>query len=737
MGGSPASKGSKGSGVPIFVGSGAHSHAQARGASMGPPQPASSRRSQTPQTTHSQLQEAVLPPPTTREIEQARPVTTHGRKGHTRENGATPGQRIPERGLSQGPADNATEGEVAESNGKGKARAAPRRPGKPPSAYVLFSQQVRPRIAHEAGTAEGASFSITARVRQEWLALPNEERARFEAEATEKKQVWESVMDEWRAQHTDAAADDAPRKRRTGSRQTAASEPVAPTMDAFQLFQQAQDGMTEDECGEAWDALPDEERTHYTLLAQEAEEKYLADLEVWEQDQGKGQKRPREKPRTVSDDEADYLVELDTYGPALKARRIDSRKTAMADLSSASFKHGRASKRTFDMERKLKAVARERQQLLKEQRAARGKEESTQPAGSGKREQAFSSEHRHEPEEEIIDEGDEGEDGDGGAESDAESVGATSVASSHHPLRDNRFTVRTRIVNGQIVLDESSLQQQRSNDASMDGVGQEYVDVNESDRFVNSATYSKRVGTERWDAHETGQFLRAVSMWGSDFEMISRMFPNRNRKQIRAKWRSLERTDSRSLDLAFRRKLPVDLEEYGILAGVDLSGEAPSIQAQVIKKAEGEGEGEGDGEDVDEGQEDRPVERDENGLEIVDEGEEVRKVIRKKSATPIRLAKSKSPSAVQTDDEDDDEQLPTMEEAMRTDSAQSASRKERAQSTSSATAPHRPRSASAAATHAAEVERLRLEKKQQDLQRKERERARRRSVPTNEEEVID
>ncbi|UZJ51060.1 hypothetical protein CBS101457_000380 [Exobasidium rhododendri] len=791
---------SRGGGVPIFVGSGAHSHAHARGTSMGPPLVAPSRRSQTPQATASPrisapLEEPVQAPPFwTRHhdgqgdapAEVGQEVLIPGRKRRMEpENNLRRSRRNVADGKDassvHAPVDySATrdaggdEGEDGHKTRKDKGKAVPQRPTKPLSAYVLFSRETRPRISEAAGTADGASFNITAKVREEWKNLPLDERAHYESEAALKKEVWQSNMEDWLAKYSESQASHPTttlsRTRRSMSRKV---EPAPPSKDAYQLFQDDRPGdESAEKRREAWQSLSGEERAEYENRVREAERQYATEKQLWDEENEVEVKRKRtkEKKKTASEDEAGYLAEVEQYGAHLRARRLDPRKTAMADLSLPAFKQGRASRRTFDMQRKLENVKRERKKQLKVHRAA---VVSGRTADEGQRRREKGEKEEEEEEDDDEDEAERGgpagegrqpssrtnsdgeereeDEADGGG-SDADSAGATSVASSHHhPLRENRFTVQTRIVNGQIVLDESSLQQQRSLDASMDGLGAEYLDINENDRFVNSATYSKRVGTERWDAQETRRFLQAVSMWGSDFEMIARMFPNRNRKQIRSKWRSLERTDSRSLDLAFKRKLPVDLEEYGLLAGVDLSGEAPRIEASLLSRKLEELQ---EGEDREEEERakglavdpTREIERNEYGHEIIEEGRpaEATKVVRKKSATPIRVAASEIPSGAardeqgdgDDDDDDDDEtnDLPATKEDIMKDAKR---RNERAVSASSTTSHHRPRSGSVSKSNSTETERLRAEKKKRELERKERERSRRRHVPRNEEEVVE
>jgi hypothetical protein len=66
--------------------------------------------------------------------------------------------------------------------------------------------------------------------------------------------------------------------------------------------------------------------------------------------------------------------------------------------------------------------------------------------------------------------------------------------------------VQTRIVDGQIVLDEQSLEADLA--AAHADTVHEYVDENERERFVNSATRGKRKGVRRWDADETQKFYK-------------------------------------------------------------------------------------------------------------------------------------------------------------------------------------------------------------------------------------
>ena len=266
---------------------------------------------------------------------------------------------------------------------------------------------------------------------------------------------------------------------------------------------------------------------------------------------------------SISDDEAEYQRQCEQQGTAapdsdLPPLRIDIGTTRMESIAVTHWKSGRASSRTFELER-----VRARQ--LKKRR-----EEAAQQDGDGAR----------------------------------ASMEPGSVKTSHTPgpltpretpapeaepqFGENRFAVQTRIVDGKIVLDEQSLYANYRDDEQQEREQKhwEVIDERESDQFVNSASRSKQRRTQRWSAQETEQFYQAVSQWGTDFEMITRLFPRRTRREIKAKWTKESRQHPQRLDDAFKRRVKVDLTAYGQAVGVDLSGPPPVITPRAEPKAD-------------------------------------------------------------------------------------------------------------------------------------------------------
>ncbi|KAJ5667493.1 hypothetical protein N7507_003357 [Penicillium longicatenatum] len=123
-----------------------------------------------------------------------------------------------------------------------------------------------------------------------------------------------------------------------------------------------------------------------------------------------------------------------------------------------------------------------------------------------------------------------------------------------------------RIVNGEIVLDAASLQVDRHADAARDAGDMDVVEENQLTRKINQATYGKRSKTETWDEEMTDLFYRGLRMFGTDFMVISKLFPGRSRRQIKLKYNNEERKDAQRInDALFGPREVIDIEAYSQL----------------------------------------------------------------------------------------------------------------------------------------------------------------------------
>lgn len=115
---------------------------------------------------------------------------------------------------------------------------------------------------------------------------------------------------------------------------------------------------------------------------------------------------------------------------------------------------------------------------------------------------------------------------------------------------------------GTMVVDEESTVVDRHKNASYQNAHKVKVDENPFENLYNSGTYGKNVYTDPWSTEELIKFYKALSMWGTDFNLISQLFPYRSRKQIKAKFINEEKKHPVTVELALRSRLPPNFEQY-------------------------------------------------------------------------------------------------------------------------------------------------------------------------------
>lgn len=120
-----------------------------------------------------------------------------------------------------------------------------------------------------------------------------------------------------------------------------------------------------------------------------------------------------------------------------------------------------------------------------------------------------------------------------------------------------------RIVNGQLVLDETTRTIDRvaiANEAR--GDDEEVVVVDALSHKVNSGTYGRRERMPKWNDELTDRFYDGLRMFGTDFGMISMMFPGKSRRTIKLKFNHEERLDNEKIKITLAERVPVDMEAF-------------------------------------------------------------------------------------------------------------------------------------------------------------------------------
>ncbi|KAI1006607.1 hypothetical protein K3495_g1612 [Podosphaera aphanis] len=148
--------------------------------------------------------------------------------------------------------------------------------------------------------------------------------------------------------------------------------------------------------------------------------------------------------------------------------------------------------------------------------------------------------------------------------------------------------LKMRIVDGQIVTDEQSLRIDLHERARANAVEEEVIEENDFSRVVVSSDYLKRERSQHWNALSNELFWKGLSMFGTDFEMIAKMFPDRSRRQIKLKFNAEERKNPRRLNRVLMgiKTEEIDLDEYQRLGNLELEdlGVIKAEEASIEKE---------------------------------------------------------------------------------------------------------------------------------------------------------
>jgi len=70
---------------------------------------------------------------------------------------------------------------------------------------------------------------------------------------------------------------------------------------------------------------------------------------------------------------------------------------------------------------------------------------------------------------------------------------------------------------------------------------------------LTSMSFRSKNHTAKWTEEETRKFYKSIEIFGADFSMIAKLFPTRNRDQIKNKFHKEEKTNTFIMDEAFRK----------------------------------------------------------------------------------------------------------------------------------------------------------------------------------------
>ena len=122
-----------------------------------------------------------------------------------------------------------------------------------------------------------------------------------------------------------------------------------------------------------------------------------------------------------------------------------------------------------------------------------------------------------------------------------------------------------QLVNGEIVIVESSLRLDRHANAQAAREAEPVTVVEESalTHKSNSHSFMKREKRHNWNEEMTDLFYDGLRMFGTDFNMISKMFPGRSRASIKLKFTKEEKNDEERIkQTLLGDRIPVNMEEF-------------------------------------------------------------------------------------------------------------------------------------------------------------------------------
>lgn len=131
------------------------------------------------------------------------------------------------------------------------------------------------------------------------------------------------------------------------------------------------------------------------------------------------------------------------------------------------------------------------------------------------------------------------------------------------PDENSHQTIQLKLTaDGKMAVDEESTVVDRHRNAFYENAQKQRLDDNPFENQYNSSTYGRQRYTEPWSTEESIKFYKALSMWGTDFNLIAQLFPYRTRRQIKAKFVNEEKKHPVIIELALRSKLPPSFEQY-------------------------------------------------------------------------------------------------------------------------------------------------------------------------------
>lgn len=136
--------------------------------------------------------------------------------------------------------------------------------------------------------------------------------------------------------------------------------------------------------------------------------------------------------------------------------------------------------------------------------------------------------------------------------------------------QNGHLVPQTRLRNGVIEVDPDSLVLDRHAHAAQNAVELEVLEEDTLTRRTTAGSWMKREKNESWNEEFTDKFYQGLRMFGTDFEMISKMFPGRTRRSIKLKFCKEEKNDKERIkETLLGPREPVDMVKFSEMTNTE------------------------------------------------------------------------------------------------------------------------------------------------------------------------
>lgn len=160
---------------------------------------------------------------------------------------------------------------------------------------------------------------------------------------------------------------------------------------------------------------------------------------------------------------------------------------------------------------------------------------------------------------------------------------STNLAKRREDEGQMALAPQVTVVEGKIVVNRHSLTVQAQEK-------QEYTRVvTEDANKLNSMTYMSRISNERWSAEDTELFYKAVSQFGTDFTLITHLFPGRQRRHLKNKFTRESKINPMRMDQALQASAQATIQSYEEMiamlreSGTDVGNKGSGQEGEMLQ----------------------------------------------------------------------------------------------------------------------------------------------------------